>query len=177
MAIGQALEIPTAALRLFNVYGSRQALSNPYTGVAAIFISRLLNDEAPLIFEDRRQTRDFVHVHDVAAAFVTVLESDMRLWDAFNVGSGRGVAVLEITSILARLLHKNISPDILEQYCIGDTRHCVADIPKIDKEFGFRPRHRLEDGMKELIDWVATATKPTASDPSNDQAVIAFGAL
>ena len=89
LSVGRALGIPTVALRLFNAYGSRQALSNPYTGVAAIFISRLLNDQPPLIFEDGEQRRDFVHVQDVADAFATVLDSDRQVWDAFNVGSGQ----------------------------------------------------------------------------------------
>ena len=96
LSVGRALEIPTVALRLFNAYGSRQALSNPYTGVAAIFISRLLNDQPPLVFEDGEQRRDFVHVQDVADAFATVLDSDQRIWDAFNVGSGKPITVTQM---------------------------------------------------------------------------------
>jgi dTDP-L-rhamnose 4-epimerase len=160
LAVGRALDIPTVALRLFNAYGSRQALSNPYTGVAAIFISRLLNDAPPLIFEDGEQKRDFVHVGDVAEAFATVLESDLRLWDAFNVGSGQAVTVREIAQTLARLLGKNIAPEILGRYRVGDIRHCFADIAKIEQVFGIRPRHDFESGMAELIDWVRSAAKP-----------------
>jgi dTDP-L-rhamnose 4-epimerase len=160
LAVGRALGVPTVALRLFNAYGSRQALSNPYTGVAAIFISRLLNDEAPLVFEDGNQKRDFVHVRDVAEAFATVLESDKRIWQAFNVGSGKSITVNEIASTLARLLRKNISPQILNKYRVGDIRHCFADVSKIGKEFGFRPRRNFDEGMEELIRWVETTRKP-----------------
>jgi dTDP-L-rhamnose 4-epimerase len=160
LSVGRALEIPTVALRLFNAYGSRQALSNPYTGVAAIFISRLLNDQPPLIFEDGEQRRDFVHVQDVAEAFATVLDSDQRIWDAFNVGSGKPITVTEMAHVLARLLHKNIAPQIMNKYRVGDIRHCFADITKISKVFGFRPRRSFEAGMAELIQWVATAKAP-----------------
>ena len=160
VSVGRALEIPTVALRLFNAYGSRQALSNPYTGVAAIFISRLLNDQPPLVFEDGEQRRDFVHVQDVADAFATVLDSDQRIWDAFNVGSGKPITVTQMASVLARLLHKNIAPQIMNKYRVGDIRHCFADITKISKVFGFQPRRSFEAGMAELIQWVATAKAP-----------------
>ena len=160
LSVGRALGIPTVALRLFNAYGSRQALSNPYTGVAAIFISRLLNDQPPLVFEDGEQRRDFVHVQDVAEAFATVLESDQRIWDSFNVGSGKPITVAEMAFVLARLLRKNIAPQILNNYRVGDIRHCFADITKIGTVFGFRPQRSFETGMTELIDWVATAKPP-----------------
>lgn len=160
LAVGRALDIPTVALRLFNVYGSRQALSNPYTGVAAIFISRLLNGLPPLVFEDGEQRRDFVHVSDVANAFATVLESDLRIWDTFNFGSGQSITVNEMATTLARLLGKDIEPEILNRYRVGDIRHCFADIGKIARTFGIRPQHRFEEGMAELIDWVRIARKP-----------------
>lgn len=160
IAVGRALGIPTIALRLFNAYGSRQALSNPYTGVAAIFISRLLNDQPPLAFEDGEQKRDFVHVLDVANAFATVLGSDVEIWDAYNVGSGHAITVNEMAKVLARQLHKNIAPQVLGKYRVGDIRHCFADISKIRRDFGFEPTHDFESGMRELIDWVSTARRP-----------------
>jgi dTDP-L-rhamnose 4-epimerase len=160
LAVGRALGIPTAALRLFNVYGSRQALSNPYTGVAAIFVSRLLNDQRPLVFEDGEQRRDFVHVSDVADAFGGFLESDQPIWDTFNVGSGRSVTVNEIARTLARLLHKNIAPEILQKSRVGDVRHCFPDVSKIRKQLGMEPRRGFDEGMAELIDWVRTVRKP-----------------
>lgn len=160
LAVGRALEIPTVALRLFNAYGSRQALSNPYTGVAAIFISRLLNDQSPIVFEDGEQRRDFVHVMDVANAFATALESGKEVWDVYNVGSGRSITVNEIARTLARLLRKNIAPEILHKYRVGDIRHCFADISKLERDFGVRPQRDFEEGMEELIAWVETARKP-----------------
>jgi dTDP-L-rhamnose 4-epimerase len=160
LAVGRALDIPAVALRLFNTYGSRQALSNAYTGVAAILISRLLNDQPPLIFEDGRQMRDFVHVADVANAFATVLESDLRIWDVFNVGSGASISILEMANILARLLNKDIAPEILYQYRVGDIRHCFGDISKIEQTFGFKPQRSFEAGMQELIAWVLSTKAP-----------------
>ncbi|WP_336057404.1 NAD-dependent epimerase/dehydratase family protein [Nitratireductor sp. CH_MIT9313-5] len=160
LAVGAALDIPVVALRLFNAYGSRQALSNPYTGVAAIFISRLLNDQPPLVFEDGEQRRDFVHVHDVADAFATVLDTEDPRSGAYNVGSGKAVTVNEIARLLARLLGKNIAPEILQQYRVGDIRHCFADISQIERDFGFAPKRDFETGMSELIEWVTQARKP-----------------
>lgn len=160
LAVGRALRIPTVALRLFNAYGSRQALSNPYTGVAAIFIARLMNDQPPLVFEDGRQMRDFVHVQDVAAAFATVLDDDREIWDVFNVGSGAPVSINEIAGVLARLLGKNIAPEVLNRYRVGDIRHCFGDISKIERTFGFRPRRSMDQGMEELIAWVSHARPP-----------------
>jgi dTDP-L-rhamnose 4-epimerase len=160
LAVGRALRIPTVALRLFNAYGSRQALSNPYTGVAAIFISRLLNDQAPLIFEDGKQRRDFVHVSDVTEAFALVLAGKSPIWDVFNVGSGHAVSIRDVAGTLARLLGKNIELEILNKFRFGDVRHCFADIGKIERVFGFRPCRDLDSGMSELIGWVGKALKP-----------------
>jgi dTDP-L-rhamnose 4-epimerase len=160
LAVGRALQIPTIALRLFNAYGSRQALSNPYTGVAAIFISRLMNDQPPLVFEDGKQRRDFVHVKDVSAAFVTALESEKKLWDIYNVGSGRTITIREMAALLARLLGKNIAPEMLGQYRVGDVRHCFCDISKIERDLGFKPSRVLETGMEELISWVSSVKPP-----------------
>ena len=160
LSVGRALQIPTVALRLFNAYGSRQALSNPYTGVAAIFIARLLNDQPPLVFEDGRQMRDFVHVQDVAQAFATVLDSDRETWDVFNVGSGAAISVNEIAGLLARLLGKNIAPEVLNRYRVGDIRHCFGDTSKIEQAYGFKPERDMETGMEELIAWVSRVKPP-----------------
>lgn len=157
---GKARGIPTVALRLFNAYGSRQALSNPYTGVAAIFIGRLLNDQAPMINEDGEQKRDFVHVKDVTDAFMHAITSDREVWDAFNVGSGEAITVNRVARVLAEKLHKNIAPEITNKYRIGDIRHCFADIGKMQHMFGWSPKRRFEDGMRELIDWVRRAPRP-----------------
>lgn len=176
LSVGRALQIPTVALRLFNAYGSRQALSNPYTGVAAIFIARLLNDQPPLVFEDGRQMRDFVHVQDVACAFATVLDSDRQTWDVFNVGSGTPISVNEIASVLARLLGKNIAPEVLNKYRVGDIRHCFGDISRIEQAYGFKPERDMETGMAELIDWVSH-TKPPVDRSAESLAELARGKL
>lgn len=160
LTVGHALNIPTIALRLFNTYGSRQALSNPYTGVAAIFISRLLNDQPPLVFEDGEQHRDFVHVSDVARAFAYALESKDPIWDVFNVGSGKSITVNQIAEILAHLLKKDIAPEVLQTYRVGDIRHCFADLKKIESALGFKPEKDFQQGMAELIEWVKKARKP-----------------
>ncbi|MFE9083195.1 NAD-dependent epimerase/dehydratase family protein [Brevundimonas sp. NPDC003935] len=176
LSVGRALQIPTVALRLFNAYGSRQALSNPYTGVAAIFIARLLNDQPPLVFEDGRQMRDFVHVQDVARAFATVLDSERQTWDVFNVGSGTPISVNEIAGVLARLLGKNIAPEVLNKYRVGDIRHCFGDISRIEQAYGFKPERDMETGMAELIDWVSH-TKPPVDRSAESLAELARGKL
>ena len=160
LTMGRALHIPTIALRLFNAYGSRQALSNPYTGVAAIFISRLLNDQPPLIFEDGEQKRDFVHVGDVANAFATVLDSDKPVWDVFNVGSGDAISIRQIAQLLGGMLHKDIAPTILNESRVGDVRHCFADISKLQRTFGLAAPRKFRAGAEELIEWVRRAKKP-----------------
>ena len=149
------------ALRLFNVYGSRQALSNPYTGVAAIFISRLLNDQPPLIFEDGEQRRDFVHVSDVADAFAPSSTATGRSGTPSTSAADGPITVNEMAHVLARLLHKNIAPEIMNKYRVGDIRHCFADISQ-DRAASSAsgPRRSFETGMAELIDWVATAKAP-----------------
>jgi dTDP-L-rhamnose 4-epimerase len=155
LAVGRAYKIPTVAFRYFNVYGTRQALSNPYTGVCAIFSSRLLNDQPPTIFEDGEQSRDFVHVSDIVQANLRALETDGGDYEAMNVGTGRPTSVKQISRLLAKGLEKDIVPDIVGRYREGDIRHCVADISKIKRSLGYEPQVTLENGMKELIGWVS----------------------
>lgn len=160
LVVGRALGIPTVALRLFNVYGSRQALSNPYAGFAAIVISRLLNNARPMIFEDGDQRRDFIHVTDVARAFAIVLDSDVETWEPFNCGGGGWVTIRQIADTLSRLLGSDIEPQVLDRARIGDVRHCFADIAKLEDRFGFRAERHIESGMEELIEWVRRTDKP-----------------
>jgi dTDP-L-rhamnose 4-epimerase len=160
LTVGRALNIPTTALRLFNTYGSRQSLNNPYTGVAANFISRLLNNQPPLVFEDGRQMRDFVHVLDVASAFASILEAQRPGWEVFNVASGQPVSIADMAMLLARLLGKNIAPQILNKHRVGDVRHCFANTSKIEQVFGILPKYDLTGGMAELIEWVKRAKRP-----------------
>jgi dTDP-L-rhamnose 4-epimerase len=152
---GAAYGIPTVALRFFNVYGPHQALSNPYTGVMAIFASRLLNDRRPMIFEDGRQRRDFVSVHDVAQACALSLVSDDAVGNVFNIGSGRSLSVEEVSNLLARTLDKeHLRADVTGKYRIGDIRHCFADITAAQRLLGYRPQVGIEDGIAELAEWL-----------------------
>lgn len=158
LIIGRTYEIPTIALRYFNVYGSGQALSNPYTGVCAIFSSRLMNNQAPMIFEDGNQTRDFVHVSDIVQANILALETDKADYETLNIGTGHSISVKEVAQLLAKGLGKNIEPEIVGKYREGDIRHCVADITKAKEILGYEPKVSLEQGMPELISWVAEQT-------------------
>lgn len=151
---GRAYGIPTVALRFFNAYGERQALSNPYTGVLAIFAARLLTGQPVSIFEDGLQRRDFVSVRDVARACRLALESDVRD-RVFNVGSGRVATVLEIEERLRRALGKqHLSPEITRRHRVGDVRHCFADISRARAELGYEPSVSLDDGLVELAAWL-----------------------
>jgi dTDP-L-rhamnose 4-epimerase len=154
LMIGRAYNIPTVALRFFNVFGTRQSLSNPYTGVLAIFASRLLNDNPPLIFEDGLQRRDFVSVHDVVQACRLALEVDGVAGRAFNVGSGRSYSVREVAEMMAAVLGKAIEPEICGKYRVGDIRHCFADITLAREVLGYGPRVMLDDGLVELSEWL-----------------------
>ena len=154
LMIGRAYDIPTVALRFFNVFGTRQALSNPYTGVLAIFASRLLNDNAPLIFEDGLQRRDFVSVHDVVQACRLALEVPGAAGRAINVGSGRAYTVREVAEMIGAALGKPVEPEICGKYRVGDIRHCFADITLARDVLGYEPAVALEDGLVELAEWL-----------------------
>jgi dTDP-L-rhamnose 4-epimerase len=155
LLIGRAYNIPTVALRFFNVYGTRQALSNPYTGVLAIFASRLLNNNPPIVNEDGEQRRDFVSVHDVTQACLLAMQKAPEVsGQAFNVGSGRNYTVLEIGRRLSEVLGKNIEPEVAGTYRVGDIRHCFADISLTRELLGYEPQVDLEDGLVELAQWL-----------------------
>ncbi len=147
LMIGRAYSIPTVALRFFNVYGTRQALSNPYTGVLAIFASRFLNGNAPLIFEDGLQRRDFVSVDDVVQACRLALQVPGAAGQAFNVGSGTSYTVRDVAGMLRTLLGKTGDADVCGKYRVGDIRHCFADITRARQVLGYQPQVRLEDGL------------------------------
>lgn len=144
------------ALRLFNVYGPGQALSNPYTGVLAIFASRLLNDRRPPVFEDGKQRRDFVHVSDVARAFAIALEHPAAPGNVYNVGSGEHITIAEVAQLLAQAMGRpNIAPEITGKTRSGDIRHCFADTARAERELGFHARQDFREGLTELAQWVA----------------------
>lgn len=155
LLFGAAYHVPTVALRFFNVYGPHQALSNPYTGVLAIFASRLLNGRSPLIFEDGEQRRDFVSVHDVARACALALRADAAPGEVVNVGSGTSVSVNEIAAGLARILDAEaLEPEVTGQYRVGDIRHCFADVTRARELLGYEPLVPVDDGMAELASWL-----------------------
>jgi len=159
LLIGRAYNIPAVALRFFNVYGPNQALSNPYTGVLAIFASRLLNDQPPVIFEDGKQMRDFVSVYDVARACRLAIEKDVSDV-ALNVGSGEPHSIRDIARFAASALNVDIEPEISGKYRVGDVRHCFPDISRIREMLGFTPSISLRQGLQDLATWLERQTAP-----------------
>jgi len=154
LTVGRAYGIPTVALRYFNVYGDGQALSNPYTGVCAIFSARLLNGQPPLVFEDGRQSRDFVHVSDIVQANLLALDRDVDAPTGINIGTGVPTSVLEVADLLAEGLSVDLGPQIVGRYREGDVRHCFADISLARDALGFEPKVTLKEGIPELLAWV-----------------------
>jgi dTDP-L-rhamnose 4-epimerase len=153
--IARAYGMKAVALRFFNAYGPRQVLSNPYTGVLAIFASRLLNDSPPRIFEDGWQQRDFVSVYDIARACRLALETPAAAGEVFNIGSGEARTVREIAQRLAAVTGKeHLQPEITGKYRVGDIRHCFADISKARDILGYTPQVKLDDGLAELAAWL-----------------------
>lgn len=155
LAIGAAHRIPTVALRFFNIYGPLQALSNPYTGVAAIFSSRLINGQPPIIFEDGQQSRDFIHISDIVQACVLSLTKPEANYQVFNVGTGRATTVLQLARLLGQHFKIKRQPRVLNRFRAGDIRCCYADISGIKTLLGYTPKVSLEQGIPDLISWVA----------------------
>jgi dTDP-L-rhamnose 4-epimerase len=160
LLFGKTYGIPSVALRYFNIYGSRQALSNPYTGVAAIFAARLMNGNSPLIFEDGAQWRDFVSVHDIVQANLLAMQSSGADGMAVNVGSGKHITILQVASQIASALGAKIRPSITGKYRAGDIRHNFADISLISETLGYRPQVGFRDGVKELVNWLGSQNPP-----------------
>jgi dTDP-L-rhamnose 4-epimerase len=178
LAFGQAYDIPAVALRFFNIYGSRQALSNPYTGVAAIFCGRMLTGQVPVIYEDGRQLRDFVHVSDIVQALALAMDSTAADGQVFNVGTGEPVSILEVASLLARELGWSGEFEIRQKFRAGDIRHCFADISRIRSLLGYSPRKSFASGVPELVAWVANQQGLTvASSAQADRELERYGLL
>jgi dTDP-L-rhamnose 4-epimerase len=155
LIFGEAYGVESVALRLFNVFGAGQALSNPYTGVLANFASRLANRQPPLIFEDGEQRRDFVHVRDVARAFRLAMEQPQAPGHVINIGSGQSYAIAEVAGLLADAMGvPEIRPELLGKARSGDIRNCFADIGKARELLGFEPKHRLENSLGSFVEWV-----------------------
>ena len=155
LIFGRTYGLPVTALRFFNIYGTRQALSNPYTGVAAIFAARLINDQAPLVFEDGEQQRDFVSVHDIVRANMLAMERPESDGEVINIGCGKPIKIRRVAEILAAALGKDIAPVITDKYRAGDIRHCFADLTKARRLLGYEPRVTHEEGFRELAAWLA----------------------
>ena len=154
----QVYGLETVALRYFNVFGPRQSLSNPYTGVIAIFLSRLLAGQRPLVYEDGAQTRDFVSVHDVVSAILTAIDSPAANGQVVNIGSGIGRGIASVAATLARVIGRDdLLPEITCRFRSGDIRHCTADIARARDLLGFEPTTSWEAGLKEVADWARTA--------------------
>lgn len=169
LSVGRTYHIPTVALRYFNVYGQRQALSNPYTGAVAIFSSRLLNGKPPIIYEDGMQSRDFIHVRDIVNANMLALETEKADYEVFNVGTGRRITILELTGILAEKLNFFERPMVVNQFRAGDIRDCYSSISKIRSQLGFEAQVGFEDGISELIEWVRSQTSVDEVDKAFEE--------
>ncbi|HEX3153328.1 MAG TPA: NAD-dependent epimerase/dehydratase family protein [Candidatus Angelobacter sp.] len=170
LLFGRTYNLPVVALRYFNIYGPRQALSNPYTGVAAIFASRLLNANPPLVFEDGNQMRDFVSVNDVVQANIMAMEHSAGDGTALNIGSGQPISISDVARVLGSALHSNIHCKLTDKYRAGDIRHCFADISAAKACLGYKPRVQFSDGVKDLVGWLKSQN-PT------DRVVEAFAQL
>lgn len=155
LVVGGAYGIPTVALRFFNVYGPGQALSNPYTGVAAIFASRLMNNRPPIIFEDGKQSRDFIHVSDITEGILLALESDDAVGHAINLGTGHAITVNDVARVLSEGLGVLVDPEVPGHYRAGDIRHCYADPTAARGLLGFTAQTSFEEGMMDLVQWLA----------------------
>src|SRR5438477_2024188 len=150
---GKQVGIPTVALRYSCTYGPRQSIFNPYTGVIAIFCTRLLNNLPPVLYEDGEQTRDFSFVEDIARANVLAAESDQLDGFAVNVGSGEGTPIRKVAQVLSQLLKIDIEPEARGEFRPGEMRHLTSDITKV-RAAGYKPQVELEDGIQRYIDWI-----------------------
>jgi len=165
--IGRTYSIPAVATRFFNVYGPRQSLSNPYTGVAAIFMSRVKNDKRPVVYEDGQQTRDFISVHDVAEVLTKIKDTPQLDYQSVNVGSGTPIEIREVARTIARVCGKDIEPDIQNKFRKGDVRHCYANNVKLREKLGWKQNVEYEDGIRELVRW----SERVEAEDQFDQAV------
>jgi dTDP-L-rhamnose 4-epimerase len=167
---GYAYGVEVVALRLFNVFGPGQALSNPYTGVLANFGARLLHGQPPLVFEDGQQKRDFVHVRDVARAFRLAMETPRAAGHSINIGSGHVYPIGRVAELLAEAMDMSaVAPRLLHKARAGDIRHCFADIAKARDLLGFQPEHLLEESLDELVNWIRSTSAPDRGEDAKRQ--------
>ena len=166
---GRTYGLPVVALRYFNIYGTRQALSNPYTGVAAIFASRLLNQRAPMVFEDGGQQRDFVSVHDIVQANLLALRKVEADGLAINIGSGSPISIREVGRTLGESLGVRVEPEITDKYRAGDIRHCYADISLARRVLDYEPKYQFAEGIGELVEWLRSQTATDKVQDATEQ--------
>jgi dTDP-L-rhamnose 4-epimerase len=164
LVLGQAYGLEAVALRYLNTYGPRQALGNPYTGVAAIFAARLLSGRRPLVFEDGAQIRDLVHVSDVVRATVASMDAPGAPGHAINVGTGRETRILELARDVAGALGSDLEPEVTGEFRAGDIRHCLADTTRLRELLGVEADVLLGDALPELAEWVAAQTVEERGD-------------
>ncbi|MGE6197890.1 NAD-dependent epimerase/dehydratase family protein [Aeromonas media] len=151
---GKSLGIDTVALRFQNVYGAGQSLSNPYTGILSIFSTRIKNGNDINIFEDGKESRDFVYIDDVVSSIVLAIQNDKAAGKTYNVGSGICTDVLTVAATLKDIYQSDSNINVSGNYRVGDIRHNYADLTKIQKDLGFAPRIDFEQGMKKFTSWV-----------------------
>lgn len=170
LILGRSYEIPTIALRYLNTYGSRQALSNPYTGVCAIMAMRLLLEKSPIVFEDGKQLRDPTHVSDIVLATLAADDAPGAAnYHAFNIGMGKPVSILAMCQSLARALGRDIEPNVTGEFRKGDIRHCFADVSRAREFLGWEARVTFEEGAKELAEFAAQQPVADQTDVANDE--------
>jgi dTDP-L-rhamnose 4-epimerase len=168
LVLGRAYAIPTIALRYLNTYGSRQALSNPYTGVCAIMAMRILLGKRPIVFEDGLQLRDPTHVSDVAAATIAAAAApDAAMYQAYNIGAGARVSVRDMARALAEALGSDIEPDVTGEFRRGDIRHCFADVRRAREMLGWEAKIPFEQGARELAGWAASQAPTDGTETAN----------
>ena len=153
ISFGRASGLPVVALRYSCTYGPRQSLFNPYTGVIAIFCTRLLNDLAPVIYEDGRQSRDLIFVEDIARANLLVATDDRANGKIMNVGTGNAAAIGDLARLLAEKLGKEIEPHLPGEFRPGEMRALISDIGRI-QELGFAPSIDLPSGIDRYLGWI-----------------------
>ncbi len=169
LIFGRSYGVPVTVLRYFSAFGPRQSLSNPYTGVAVIFLSRIMNRHPPVIYEDGLQLRDYLSVHDVVSANMAVLKDPRSDGKIFNVGSGDPVSILDMARKIIQLKGSDLQPQILQRARQGDIRHCYADISYIREQIGWQPKISFDEGLKELVEWAGSERAIDNFDTANDE--------
>lgn len=155
---GSLYGLKTFSLRYFSVFGSRQTLGNPYAGPLPIFIDRIFNNKQPLIFEDGKQTRDFVHVSDVVHANLLAMNSSQKQVTC-NIGTGKSTTIYELAEQLLEILSSDLKPRVTNDFRVGDIRHSLADIQKAKKLLNYTPSMSFKKGLEEVVDWAQKMVK------------------